>query len=180
MLMPKRTKYRKTQRGWKFNGTATKGNKVSFGEYGMVSLGAKLITNRQIEAARRTITRSLKREGKIWIRIFPDKPYTKKPAESCWVTARQIEAARISITRHVKRGGKVWIRIFPDQPVTKKPAETRMGNGKGNVEYYVVPVKRGMVLFEISGVDEKIAQKAFLLARQKFPIPTKMIKRDIL
>ena len=138
MLMPKKTKYRKTQRGWDFSGTATRGNKVSFGDFGMVALGSKLITNRQIEAARRTITRSLKREGKIWIRVFPDKPYTKKPAE------------------------------------------TRMGNGKGNVEYYVVPVKPGMVLFEVSGVSESIAKQAFLLARQKFPIATKMIKRDIL
>ena len=138
MLMPKKTKYRKTQRGWDLSGIATRGNKVSFGDYGMISLGSKLITNRQIEAARRTITRTLKREGKIWIRVFPDKPYTKKPAE------------------------------------------TRMGNGKGNVEYYVVPVKPGMVLFEVSGVSESIAKEAFLLARQKFPIATKMIKRDIL
>lgn len=138
MLMPKKTKYRKTQRGYNLHGTATKGNKVSFGDYGMVSLGSKLITNRQIEAARRTITRTLKREGKIWIRVFPDKPYTKKPAE------------------------------------------TRMGNGKGNVEYYVVPIKPGMILFEVSGVSENIAKKAFLLARQKFPIATKMVKRDIL
>ena len=138
MLMPKKTKYRKTQRGWDLSGIATRGNKVSFGDYGMISLGSKLITNRQIEAARRTITRTLKREGKIWIRVFPDKPYTKKPAE------------------------------------------TRMGNGKGNVEYYVVPVKPGMVLFEVSGVSESIAKEAFLLATQKFPIATKMIKRDIL
>ena len=138
MLMPKKTKYRKLQRSWDLNGKATRGNKVSFGDYGMVSLGSRLITNRQIEAARRTITRTLKREGKIWIRVFPDVPYTKKPAE------------------------------------------TRMGNGKGNVEYYVVPVKPGMVLFEVSGVSESIAKEAFLLARQKFPIATKMIKRDIL
>lgn len=138
MLMPKRTKYRKGQRSWDFHGKATKGNKVNFGEYGMIALGSKLITNRQIEAARRTITRTLKRTGKIWIRVFPDVPYTKKPAE------------------------------------------TRMGNGKGNVEYYVVPVKPGMVLFEVSGVSEKIAQEAFWLAKQKFPIDTKMIKRDVL
>ena len=138
MLMPKKTKYRKLQRSWDLHGKALRGNKVSFGDYGMVSLGSKLITNRQIEAARRTITRTLKREGKIWIRVFPDVPYTKKPAE------------------------------------------TRMGNGKGNVEYYVVPVKPGMILFEVSGVSENIAKEAFLLARQKFPIATKMIKRDIL
>ena len=137
MLMPKKTKYRKTHR-WNFSGTANKGNKVAFGEYGMVALGAILITNRQIEAARRTITRTLKREGKVWIRIFPHLPYTKKPPE------------------------------------------TRMGNGKGNVEYYVALVKPGTVMFEISGVDEKLAEKAFWLAKQKLPISTKLIKRDSL
>ena len=96
------------------------------------------------------------------------------------ITNRQIEAARRTITRTLKREGKIWIRVFPDKPYTKKPAETRMGNGKGNVEYYVVPVKPGMVLFEVSGVSESIAKEAFILARQKFPIATKMIKRDIL
>lgn len=137
MLMPKKTKYRKTQR-WRFKGVAGRGNKVEFGEYGLVALEPKLITSRQIEATRRTITRTLKREGKVWIRIFPDKPYTKKPAE------------------------------------------TRMGNGKGNLEYYVALVKPGTVLFEVSGVEETLAEKAFWLARQKLPISTKLIKRDTL
>jgi len=135
MLMPKKTKYRKGRR-WKFSGKVQRGNKVEFGDYGMVALEPKLITNRQIEATRRTITRTLKRVGKVWIRIFPDVPYTKKPAE------------------------------------------TRMGNGKGNLEYYVAMVRPGLVLFEIAGVPEKLAEKAFWLAKQKLPINTKLIKRD--
>ena len=81
MLMPKKTKFRKQQR-WDFSGKAHKGNKVSFGEYGLIALEPKLITSRQIEAARRTLTRALKRKGKVWITIFPDKPLTKKPAET--------------------------------------------------------------------------------------------------
>lgn len=137
MLMPKKTKYRKAQR-WKFRGKARRGNKVEFGEYGIIALEPKLITNRQIEATRRTITRTLKRTGKVWIRVFPDKPYTRKPAE------------------------------------------TRMGNGKGNLEHYVALVKPGFVLFEISGVEEELARKAFWLAGQKLPIATKMIKRETL
>ncbi|MCK4796341.1 MAG: 50S ribosomal protein L16 [Spirochaetes bacterium] len=137
MLMPKKTKYRKANR-WKFKGHANRGNKVAFGEYGLVALEPKLITSRQIEATRRTITRALKREGKVWIRIFPDRPYTKKPAE------------------------------------------TRMGNGKGNLEYYVALVKPGLILFEVSGVAEEIAERAFWLARQKLPIATKLVKRDTL
>jgi len=136
--MPKRTKYRKLQRGWHFSGEATRCNKVEFGEYGIIATESHLITNRQIEAARRTIARSLKRIGKIWIRIFPDIPYTKKPLE------------------------------------------TRMGNGKGNVEYYVSLVKPGTVLFEVAGIESADAEKAFWLAGQKLPIKTKMIKRDTL
>jgi large subunit ribosomal protein L16 len=137
MLMPKRTKYRKQQR-WSFHGEATKGNSVEFGEYGMIALEPILVTNRQIEAARRTIARALKRVGKIWIRIFPAIPYTKKPLE------------------------------------------TRMGNGKGNVEYYVAKVKPGTVLFEVAGIDAKEAERAFWLAGQKLPIKTKFIVRDAL
>jgi large subunit ribosomal protein L16 len=137
MLMPKRTKYRKAQR-WKFNGQASRGNKVVFGDYGLMATEAKLITNRQIEAARRTITRALKRAGKTWITIFPDVPYTKKPSE------------------------------------------TRMGNGKGNLEYYVAHVLPGKVMFEISGVAEEIAKNAFWLAGQKLPIATKLVRRQTL
>lgn len=137
MLMPKRQKFRKQQR-WRFKGVAHRGNKVVFGDFGMMALEPKLITNRQIEATRRTISRSLKRAGNIWITVYPDIPYTKKPAE------------------------------------------TRMGNGKGNVEYYVAKVLPGKVLFEISGVSEEIATKAFWLAGQKLPIKTKLVRRETL
>jgi len=137
MLSPKRTKYRKRQRG-KTDGVATRGDKVSFGDYGLVALEPK------------------------------------------WITARQIEAARIAMTRHIKRGGKVWIRIFPDMPYTKKPAETRQGKGKGNPEAWVAVVKRGAVMFEMSGVKRELAQEAMRLASAKLPIKTKFIaRRDV-
>ena len=80
------------------------------------------------------------------------------------LTARQIEAARRAMTRHIKRGGRIWIRIFPDKPVSKKPAEVRMGNGKGNPEYYVAEIQPGKVLYEMDGVDEALAREAFALA----------------
>ena len=94
------------------------------------------------------------------------------------LTARQIEAARIAMTRHAKRGGKVWIRVFPDKPITKKPAETRMGKGKGNPEEWVAVVKPGRVLYEMEGVDQKLAHEAFRLAAQKLPIPTRILERS--
>lgn len=134
MLMPKRVKYRKTQRG-RMKGIAYKGSTISFGEYGLKAL------------------------------------------EPCWMTARQIEATRIALTRHLKRGGKIWIRIFPDKPVTAKPAETRMGKGKGNVEYWVAVVRPGRVLFEIEGVPEEVAREAMLAASHKLPIKTKFVSR---
>jgi large subunit ribosomal protein L16 len=134
MLMPKRVKYRKQQRGRRA-GLSKGATKVDFGEYGM------------------------------------------KAMEAGWVTARQIEAARVALTRHLKRGGKVWIRVFPDKPVTKKPAETRMGKGKGAPELWVSVVKPGRVMFEIEGVDEKLAREAIRLAGHKFPIETKFVKR---
>lgn len=137
MLMPKRTKYRKGRR-WNFHGQATRGNRVVFGDFGLMALEPKLITARQIEATRRTISRTLKRIGKIWITVFPDVPYTKKPAE------------------------------------------TRMGNGKGNLEYYVAKVLPGKILFEISGLSEEEAKKVFILAGHKLPIATKMVKRETL
>ena len=94
-----------------------------------------------------------------------------------WITDRQIEAARIAITRHIKRGGKVWIRIFPDKPLTKKPAETRMGKGKGSPERWVAVVKPGRIMYEMEGVDSKIAREALRLASHKLPIATKFISR---
>jgi len=94
------------------------------------------------------------------------------------ITSRQIEAGRIAITRKIRRGGKVWIRIFPDKPVTKKPLETRMGKGKGNVEHWVAPVRRGRILFELDGVSESLAREAMRLAAQKLPVSTRFVVRE--
>lgn len=137
MLQPKRTKFRKLQKGRNV-GLAFRGAKVSYGEYGL------------------------------------------KAIDRGFITARQIEAARRSITRRVRRGGKIWIRIFPDKPVTKKPLEVRMGSGKGNVEYWVAPIKPGRVLYEIEGVTEEVAREAFALAAAKLPIATTFVKRTVL
>jgi len=98
--------------------------------------------------------------------------------EDAFITSRQIEAARIAITRHMKRIGKVWIRIFPDKPITSKPAETRMGKGKGAPEYLVAVVRPGRVLFELEGVDVKVAKEAMRLAAHKLPIKTRIIARE--
>ena len=99
--------------------------------------------------------------------------------EPAWITSNQIEAARIAMTRFIKRGGKVWIDIFPHKPITQKPAETRMGSGKGSVEYWVAVVKPGRVLFEMDGVEESIAREAMRLAGNKLPIKTKFMKKEI-
>ncbi|MDR1180020.1 MAG: 50S ribosomal protein L16 [Spirochaetales bacterium] len=137
MLSPKRTKYRKRMRQVKktLGGYATRNNSLEFGEYGLICMDPK------------------------------------------WITNRQIEAASIAMTRHMKRGGKVWIRIFPDVPYTKKPAETRMGKGKGNPEYWVAAVKPGTVMFEIAGVEKKVAEEALTLAGSKLPVRTKLFGR---
>ena len=134
MLIPKRTKYRKVQRG-RMTGKATRGNKVAYGDFGLVA------------------------------------------TEPCWITNNQIEAARIAMTRYIKRGGKVWIKVFPDKPVTAKPAETRMGSGKGTLEYWVAVVKPGRVLFEIAGVPEETAREALRLAMHKLPIRCKIVSK---
>jgi large subunit ribosomal protein L16 len=134
MLQPKRAKFRKTHKGRR-RGNAQVGNQVSFGDYGL------------------------------------------KATSTAWVTARQIEAARRAITRHFRRGGQVWIRVFPDKPVTTKPAETRMGGGKGSVDYWVAVVKPGRVIFEVSGIEQGLAREALRLASQKLPISTIMISR---
>ena len=100
-------------------------------------------------------------------------------AETCaWVTSNQIEAARIAMTRFIKRGGKVWINIFPHKPITQKPAETRMGSGKGSVEYWVAVVKPGRVLFEMAGVTEDVAREAMRLAGHKLPLKVKFVKKE--
>ena len=97
--------------------------------------------------------------------------------EPAWIKSNQIEAARIAMTRYIKRGGQVWIKIFPDEPVTTKPAETRMGSGKGSLEYWVAVVKPGRVMFEIAGVTEEIAREALRLASHKLPVKCKIVSR---
>jgi len=134
MLQPARSKYRKQQKG-RNKGVATRGNKVSFGEFGLKAVA----------------------RGRL--------------------TARQIEAARRAMTRHIKRGGRIWIRIFPDKPISQKPAEVRMGNGKGNPEYFVAEIVPGKVLYEMDGVDESLAREAFALAAAKLPIQTTFVHR---
>ena len=134
MLMPKRVKRRKQFRG-SMRGKATRGNVISYGEFGLVAM------------------------------------------EPAWIRSNQIEAARIAMTRYIKRGGKVWIKIFPDKPVTTKPAETRMGSGKGTLEYWVAVVKPGRVMFELGGVSEEIAREALRLATHKLPIKCKIVSR---
>ena len=134
MLMPKRVKRRKQFRGT-MTGKALRGNKITNGEYGIVAL------------------------------------------EPAWIKSNQIEAARVAMTRYIKRGGKVWIKIFPDKPVTNKQAETRMGSGKGTLEYWVAVVKPGRVMFEISGVSEEIAKEALRLATHKLPCKCKVVSR---
>jgi len=134
-LMPKRTKYRKQQKG-RNRGKATRGNRVTDGEYGLQAIDAGLITT------------------------------------------NQIESARVAMTRYIKRGGKVWIKIFPDKPITKKPAETRMGKGKGAVEYWVAAVKPGRVMFEIAGVTEDVAREALRLASMKLSVRSKFVKKE--
>ena len=134
MLMPKRVKRRKQFRG-SMRGKALRGNTLSYGEFGLVA------------------------------------------AEPCWIKSNQIEAARIALTRYTKRTGKVWIKIFPDKPVTAKPAETRMGSGKGTLEYWVAVVKPGRVMFEIKGVPEEQAREALRLAMHKLPCKCKIVSK---
>lgn len=136
MLQPNRTKYRKDQKGRNY-GLAQRGANVSFGDFGL----------KVIERGR--------------------------------LTARQIEAARRALTRHIKRGGRVWIRVFPDKPISSKPAEVRMGNGKGNPEYYVAEIQPGKVLYEMDGVDEALAREAFALAAAKIPFAVTFVTRQL-
>jgi large subunit ribosomal protein L16 len=135
MLMPKRVKWRKQMRG-RMKGKSLRGSDVLFGEYGLKAL------------------------------------------EPGWVTARQIEAARRAIVREMRRRGKFWIRIFPDKPITRKPAETRMGKGKGNVEYWVAVVRPGRIMFEVGGgLPDEVAKEALRLAQYKLAIKTKIVGR---
>ena len=134
MLSPKKVKWRRQHRS-KFKGLAKRGVQLCFGDYGLLSLSSGRMTD------------------------------------------RQIEAGRIAISRYVKRSGKLWIRVFPDRPITKKPLETRMGSGKGDVEFWTATIKPGRILFEISGVREEQAKEAFRLASHKLPFKCKFLKR---
>lgn len=134
MLSPKRTKFRKAFKG-RIHGMAKGGTTLNFGAYGLKA-------------------------------VTPER-----------VTARQIEAARRAMTRHMKRAGRVWIRIFPDVPVTQKPAEVRQGKGKGSVEYWVAKVKPGRIMFEVDGVPQEVARRAFELAAAKLPVKTRFVTR---
>lgn len=136
MLSPKKTKYKKQQRG-RLKGKACSGNTINFGEYAIQAL------------------------------------------EPTWLTSRQIEATRRTITRYTKRGGKLWITIFPDKPVTARAAESRMGSGKGALDYWVAKVKPGTILFELSGVNELLAKDAMKIASYKLPIKTRFITKRI-
>ena len=137
MLQPKRTKFRKQHKG-RNRGLALRGSRVSFGEYGLKAIA----------------------RGRL--------------------TARQIEAGRRAMTRHIRRGGKIWIRVFPDKPITKKPLEVRQGKGKGAVEYWVAQIQPGRVLYEIEGVSEDVARRAFALASAKMPFTTSFVKRTVM
>ena len=136
MLSPKRTKFRKAHKG-RIHGNAKGGTTLNFGAFGLKAMQ-------------------------------PDR-----------ITARQIEAARRAITRHIKRQGRVWIRVFPDVPVSQKPTEVRMGKGKGTPEYWACRIKPGRILFELDGIEESIAKRAFELGAAKLPISTKFVTRGI-
>ena len=136
MLMPKRVKYRKQMRG-RMKGMARRGSEVHFGDFGLQAL------------------------------------------EPAWISARQIESARRTMVRAMRRRGKVWIRIFPDKPITKRAAESRMGKGKGSVEFWAAVVKPGRIMFEIGGgISEEMAREALKLASYKLPIKTKIVSKD--
>ncbi|TNU73841.1 50S ribosomal protein L16 [Miniimonas arenae] len=135
MLIPRRTKHRK-QHHPRRTGAATGGTAISFGDFGIQAVEGGYLTN------------------------------------------RQIEAARIAMTRHIKRGGKVWINVYPDRPLTKKPAETRMGSGKGSVEWWIANIKPGRMLFELAGVPEPLAREAMRRAQHKLPMKTRFVRRE--
>ena len=132
MLSPKKTKYRKMQRG-RLKGKATRNTSLTCGEFGIQAL------------------------------------------EPVWLTSRQIEAVRRTLTRYTKRTGKIWIKVFPDKSVTARAEESRMGSGKGSLEYWVAVIKPGTILFEMAGISKEIAIKALKIASYKLPNKTKII-----
>lgn len=134
--MPKKVKHRKQHKG-RNRGKAQRGSSISFGSFALKSL------------------------------------------ENSWVTSRQIEAARRAMTRYIQRGGKIWIRIFPDKPITRKPAEVPMGSGKGSLDHFAAVVKTGKIIFEMDGVEERVAREAMERASHKLPVKTKFISKEI-
>lgn len=139
MLQPAKVKYRKRHKEpWRIRGKAYRGNTLAFGKFGLQAL------------------------------------------ESGRLTQRQIEAGRIAIVRTIKRGGRLWLRVFPDKPITKKPQESRMGKGKGNVEFWVAPIKAGRIIFELDGVSSEVAERALSLAGTKMPVATRVVTREAL
>ena len=131
MLSPKRVIHRKVQRG-RIKGCATRANTIDFGEIALVAM------------------------------------------EPVWLSAKHIEAAHVAINRKLERKGNVWLRVYPDKPITKKPADTRMGKGKGAPEFWAAVIKPGVILFEVGGIDIKLAERALELAASKLPIKTKI------
>ena len=103
--------------------------------------------------------------------------YGLQSLETCWVTAKNIEAGRVAATHYLHREGKVYLRIFPHKPVSAKPLETRMGKGKGEPAFWVARVRPGVILFEISGVDEEVAKRALLRVAHKMPVKCRLVRR---
>ena len=134
-------------------------------------LAPKRIRHRKVQRG------SMKGKAKGYTQLHHGE-YGIQALEAHWITNRQIEAARIAMTRYMKRGGKVWITIFPDKPITARPADTRMGKGKGNVDYWVAVVKPGRVMFELGGVEESVAREAMRLAANKLPVKCKFVKKE--
>nr|NP_074989.1 ribosomal protein L16 [Euglena longa]P58140.1 RecName: Full=Large ribosomal subunit protein uL16c; AltName: Full=50S ribosomal protein L16, plastid [Euglena longa]CAC24600.1 ribosomal protein L16 [Euglena longa] len=119
--------------------------------------------------------------GKIKGKIYDNVNFGEFALQSLefgWITSKQIEAIRKVITRYSKKGGKLWIRIFPDKPITFRPAETRMGSGKGNVEYWVAVIKPGKIICEISGIPNSISKYCLKIAGYKLPVKTKILYKN--
>ena len=119
----------------RLKGFATRGNRVVFGEWGLQALDAG------------------------------------------WITGRQLEASRIAANRIVRGATRIWIRVFPDKPISSKPAETRMGKGKGDVDFWAAAVRPGQVLFELGNIPEDKAKTAFKRIAHKMPIKVRMVRR---
>ncbi len=134
-LLPKRVKYRKMQRG-RIRGNAKRGNRVAFGEFGLQAL------------------------------------------ETGRLTSRQIEAGRIGSSRYLRGEGRLWIRVFPQKTITATPAETRMGKGKGEIDFWAAVVKEGTILYEIGGVAEETARAALLRTAHKLLFRVRFVRRQ--